>query len=139
MCTSCVQYIWLSSTYNFQFYLYILGDSAAPAVQSAAADLERGLSSGAQDWETDESQWPITKPVEKTEAKIQCSGEATYVNDIPPVQGELQAAFVLTSVANCDIAAVDTAAALVSRLKFNSILYNSCIFSCGATCRIKFF
>ena len=94
---------------------------ASAEVRSGCADLNRGLSSGVQAWDTDESQWPISKPVEKYEAKIQCAGEATYVNDIPASQGELHAAFVLTSRANCDIAAVDPAAALVRNVQYISI------------------
>jgi hypothetical protein len=69
---------------------------------------------GVQDFETDESQWPISQPVEKLEGRVQCGGEAEYVNDIQPASGELHAAFVMTSRANCDIVAVDTAAALVA-------------------------
>ena len=83
-------------------------------MQSGWQDLDRGLSKGVQDWDTDESQWPISKYVEKTEAKIQCAGEAEFVNDIPSTVGELHAAFVLTSRANCDIAGIDVDAALVS-------------------------
>ena len=41
---------------KFQFYLYVLGDAASAAVRSGAADLDRGLSSGVQAWETDETQ-----------------------------------------------------------------------------------
>ena len=92
----------------------MLGKSASPEVQSAAKELDRGLSSGEQTWETDESQWPMTQPVEKYEGKIQCSGEAKYVNDKPTVLGELHAAFVLTSRGNCDVATVNTDAALVN-------------------------
>ena len=101
--------------YNFifQFYLYVLGNTASAAVQSASADLDRGLSTSAQSWETDESQWPISQPVEKTEAKVQCSGEAQYVNDIPPSNGEVHAAFVLSGRANCDISGVNYDAAMV--------------------------
>ena len=94
--------------------MYVLGDAASPVVQSGSKDLYRGVSSGSQDWETDESQWPITKPVEKDEAKIQCAGEAEFVNDIPAVQGEVHAAFVLTSRANCEISSVNVSKALVS-------------------------
>ncbi len=67
-----------------------------------------------QEFETDESQWPVSQPVEKLEGRVQCGGEAEYVNDIQPASGELHAAFVMTSRANCDIVAVDTAAALVA-------------------------
>jgi xanthine dehydrogenase molybdopterin-binding subunit B len=68
---------------------------------------------GVQEYETDEAQWPISQPVEKIEARVQCAGEAEYVEDIPLASGELHAAFVMTSQANCDIVSVDTAAALV--------------------------
>jgi len=96
----------------YKFYLYVLGDSASEAVRSGALDLDRGLSSGQQDFETDESQWPVSQPMQKYEAKIQAAGEAEYVNDIPTIAGELHAAFVLSNTANCDIASVDTDAAL---------------------------
>ena len=92
----------------------MLGTSASPEVQSAVKELDRGLSSGEQSWETDMSQWPVTQPVEKYEGKIQCSGQAEYVNDRPTTQGELNAAYVLTSRGNCDIASVNTDAALVN-------------------------
>ena len=69
---------------------------------------------GVQEWETDETQWPITQPVEKIEAKVQCAGEAEYIADIQPAAGELHAAFVMSGQANCDIVSVTTAAALVN-------------------------
>ena len=94
-----------------------MGSSASPEVQSGCKELERGLSSGKQDWVTDESQWPISEPVEKYEAKVQCSGEAKYVNDLPFVNGELHAAYVLSTRGNCSIASVDTSAAMVIRYK----------------------
>ena len=51
----------------------------------------------------------------KIEGKSQCTGESQYVNDIPVQKGELFAAFVLTTVANCDLDVVDVSAAMVSR------------------------
>ena len=68
-----------------QFFLHVLGDSASPAVRSGANDitLERGLTSGKQSFETDETLWPVSQPIEKVEAKWQTSGEAEYVGDIP--------------------------------------------------------
>ena len=52
----------------------------------------------------------------KIEGKSQCTGEAQYVNDIPVQKDELFAAFVLTTVANCDLGVVDVSAAMVSRI-----------------------
>ena len=77
-------------------------------------ELERGLSSGQQSYETDEDLWPVSEPREKVEAKWQTSGEIQYTGDIPHKQGELHGAFVLSSIANCDIVSVDPSEALVS-------------------------
>jgi len=96
----------------YKFYLYVLGDTASEAVRSGCLDLERGLSTGEQDYTTDESQWPVSKYVNKYEANWQIAGEAEYVNDIPAVAGELNAAFVLTNVACADIVTVNTKEAL---------------------------
>ena len=93
----------------------MLGDSASDDVQSGATDIERGLTSGQQSWDTDESEWPVSKPVEKLEGKRQAAGEAEYVNDIPLKSGELHAAFVLSNRANCTIASVDASQALVGK------------------------
>jgi len=57
-----------------QFALHVVGDRASPRVRSGALDLERGLSSGKQEFETDEKQWPVNKPTIKVEARAQCSG-----------------------------------------------------------------
>jgi len=96
----------------YKFFLYVLGDAASAEVQSGALKLDRGLSRGEQTFETDEAQWPVTKPVEKMEAKVQASGEAEYVNDIPMKQGELHAAFCLSTQANCSVVSVNTTKAL---------------------------
>ena len=77
-------------------------------------ELERGLSSGQQSYETDEDLWPVSEPRQKVEARWQTSGEIQYTGDIPHKQGELQAAFVLSSKANCDIISLDASEALVS-------------------------
>ena len=54
----------------------------------------------------------MSEPREKVEAKWQTSGEIQYTGDIPVKQGELHAAFVLTTTANCDIVSVDPSEAL---------------------------
>ena len=65
-----------------------------------------------QHYETDPSLFPINKPVEKYEARLQCTGEAIYINDIPEIPGELHAAFVYSTMANCDLDTVDPTEAL---------------------------
>lgn len=52
----------------------MLGDKVPLALKSGALELERGFSSGKQDYETDENQWPLNKPVIKLEARAQTSG-----------------------------------------------------------------
>lgn len=98
---------------NFQFTLACLGSSASAIIQSGAQGITRGVSSGSQTYETDSSLYPINKPVEKYEARLQCTGEAIYANDEPILPGELHAAFVYSTVANCELDTVDPTPALV--------------------------
>ncbi len=55
---------------------------------------------------------------------MQCSGEAEYVADIAPAKGEVHAAFVTTTVANCDLDVVDPSEALVTPFKDNDTFPN---------------
>ncbi len=82
-------------------------------LRSGAHGILRGVSSGLQTYETDQSLYPVNKPVEKYEARIQCTGEAVYANDFPNLPNELFAAFVYSTVANCQLDTVDPTNALV--------------------------
>lgn len=73
----------------------------------------RNVSYGEQFYLTDDESWPIDMPMAKIEGKSQCTGEAQYVNDIPHQKGELFAAFVNSTIANCDLDVVDPSEALV--------------------------
>ena len=97
----------------FQFVISVLGSSADPKLQSAATQIVRGVSSGSQTFETDPTLYPVNKPIPKLEGKVQCTGEAKYINDIPTVPGELHAAFVVAEVGNCNLGTIDPSAALV--------------------------
>ena len=97
-----------------QFVLAALGPSVPAELQSGAHGIIRDISSGSQNYETDSSLFPINKPVEKYEARLQCTGEAIYANDIPILPSELHAAFVYSTMANCELDAVDTSVAMVS-------------------------
>ena len=90
----------------------MLGTSASEEVQSGALNLERGLSSGQQSYDTDESLYPISEPREKLEGKWQAAGEIKYTGDSPIKPGELHAAFVLSNKANCDLVSIDAAVAM---------------------------
>ena len=56
----------------------------------------------------------MTEAMPKVTAQLQTTGEAQYTNDIPHMDGELYAAFVLTTVANANIDKIDTSKAMVS-------------------------
>lgn len=99
-------------------YKFLL-KSAAERQQSLAARhltggslLKRPVSSGKQSFETFEQNYPINKPTEKHEGLIQCSGEATYANDLPTQHNQVWAAFVTAKKVGARVTKVDTAAAL---------------------------
>ncbi|XP_034488430.1 indole-3-acetaldehyde oxidase [Drosophila innubila] len=74
--------------------------------------LKRPVSKGQQSFETFEQHYPVTKPTEKHEGLIQCSGEATYANDLPTQHNQLWAAFVTGKRVGARVTKVDTSAAL---------------------------
>lgn len=81
--------------------------------RSGGTLIERPLSSGKQDFQTDPSLYPLNEPLQKLEAVIQASGEAQYVNDVPPKRREVFGAFVLSTVHGGDIDAIDASDVLV--------------------------
>ena len=83
-------------------------------LQSGSHGLIREVSSGVQMYDTDPSLYPVNKPVEKYEARLQCTGEAIFANDMPILPGELHGAFVYSTVANCELDSVDPSPALVN-------------------------
>lgn len=74
--------------------------------------MERELSSGRQDYDTDKNLWPLNQPLPKMDALYQTSGEAQYANDIPPFSNEVFCAFVLATVPNGEIESIDPSEAL---------------------------
>ena len=117
-----------------------MNDSVVPKYKSGGQEIERFVMHGKQDFDSDQSQWPLYQPISKIEGKIQASGlnkwintyeqscvmilirfiilgEAEYVNDIPIQFGELFGAYVLTTVANAKLQKVDASEALVVLIK----------------------
>ncbi|XP_048511551.1 indole-3-acetaldehyde oxidase-like isoform X3 [Athalia rosae] len=98
------------------FYKFVLSiakaDDVDPKLRSGGTVLERGLSSGRQDFDTDKNKWPLNKPVQKIEGIRQTSGEARYVDDLHSMPGEVFCAFALTDVPNGFIEHIDTTEAL---------------------------
>lgn len=72
------------------------------------------MSSAKFDFETDKTLWPYNKPLAKTESIYQTSGEAQYVNDLPPQPREVFCAFVTSNIASGKIDSIDTTEALVN-------------------------
>ncbi|XP_052742256.1 uncharacterized protein LOC112057840 [Bicyclus anynana] len=98
------------------FYKFVLSLTPSGTIcsryQSGGELIQRPLSSGTQTFQTDPSLYPLNQPVPKLEALIQSSGEAQYVNDIPPMMNEVFAAFVLSTVYNGEVDEIDIEHAL---------------------------
>lgn len=56
--------------------------------------MSRPVSNGVQDYPTNKSLYPLTKPIPKIEALAQTSGQAQYINDIPDLPGQLFMSFI---------------------------------------------
>ncbi|XP_043523035.1 xanthine dehydrogenase/oxidase-like isoform X2 [Frieseomelitta varia] len=96
----------------FKCILSIKPENVNSKARSGASILERGLSSGKQNFETDKNLWPLNQPLPKLESIYQTSGAAQYVNDIPPFPDEVFCAFVLTTIANGKVNKIDASEAL---------------------------
>ncbi|KAJ7388015.1 hypothetical protein OS493_040376, partial [Desmophyllum pertusum] len=96
----------------YKFYLTVLGDKASARVKSAAEPFIRAVSTGSQSYDSHSKEYPLTQPMTKLAAKLQTSGEAQYVSDIPIQGGELYAAFVVSTKGNCKIDSLDASEAL---------------------------
>lgn len=98
------------------FYRFILSTCPKEKLRgintSGAEALQRDLSSGIQSFKTVEKNWPLTKPVEKYEGLQQTSGESKYINDIPPLAGELWAAFAVATKVRSIVVSIDAKEAL---------------------------
>ncbi|XP_017763664.1 PREDICTED: xanthine dehydrogenase/oxidase-like isoform X2 [Eufriesea mexicana] len=96
----------------FKFILSIKPENVDSRSRSGGSLLERELSLGKQTFGTDKNVWPLNQPMPKMEAVYQTSGEAQYVNDIPPFPDEVFCAFVLTTVANGKVENINASEAL---------------------------
>lgn len=83
---------------------------------TTASENRPPVSQSYQEYDSDQSLYPITQPVLKAEGMNQCAGEAVYSDDEPKIEGEVFASFVLSTVAKGDIEYVDATEALVITL-----------------------
>ncbi|KAM3958764.1 uncharacterized protein ACR2FA_007169 [Aphomia sociella] len=85
-----------------------------PWYRSGARDYRktRPVSKGSEVYDTNPLIWPITEPIPKLDALIQCAGEAKYVNDLPTQAKEVFCAFVTSDICTGEIESVDPTPAL---------------------------
>ncbi|XP_028167400.1 xanthine dehydrogenase-like [Ostrinia furnacalis] len=85
-----------------------------PLYKSGATKIHetRPVSDGRQIFDTNPSLWPLTKPLQKVEALIQCAGEAPYTEDLPAFPHEVFASFVLSTEGSGTIINIDPSRAL---------------------------
>ncbi|KAF2900404.1 hypothetical protein ILUMI_05782, partial [Ignelater luminosus] len=80
----------------YKFILSIaIDDKVSARNKSGGKTFIRPVSVGTQDFETNQSLYPLTRPIPKIEALGQCTGQAKYIMDMPDQPGQLYAAFVL--------------------------------------------
>ncbi|XP_047998050.1 indole-3-acetaldehyde oxidase-like [Leguminivora glycinivorella] len=85
----------LAVTLFYKALLYLCPDGKLdPRYRSGGAAIKRNTSNGTQTFDTDKSIWPLNQPIPKIEALVQCSGEATFANDLQSVIDEVHGAFV---------------------------------------------
>ncbi|TDG48782.1 hypothetical protein AWZ03_004685 [Drosophila navojoa] len=82
------------------------------AFKSGAQLLQRPLSSGTQVYQTQQQNYPVTQAVQKVEGMIQCSGEATYMNDVLTTSNTVHCAFVGATKVAASIEQIDASEAL---------------------------
>ncbi|XP_063993362.1 uncharacterized protein LOC135171021 [Diachasmimorpha longicaudata] len=96
----------------YRFVLSLKPEDLDEKLRSGGTPLDRELSSGKCDYETDKNIWPYNKPLPKVDSIYQTSGEAQYINDIPPQPHEVFCAFVLSKIHSGRITSIDATEAL---------------------------
>ncbi|KOB66580.1 Aldehyde oxidase 2 [Operophtera brumata] len=96
------------------FYKAVLSFSphVNPRYKSGGSILQREVSRGTQNFDTDKTLWPLNKPVPKLEGLTQCSGEVHYACDVPTEPSAVQVAFVLSEICKGEIESIDASDAI---------------------------
>ncbi|CAG9123156.1 unnamed protein product [Plutella xylostella] len=83
----------------YKAILYLCPDDRLDKRYRSGGDaLKRVTSQGTQSFDTDKSVWPLTQPIPKIEALVQCAGESVFANDMKTDVNEVFAAFVTADV-----------------------------------------
>ncbi|KAH8338948.1 hypothetical protein KR074_005906, partial [Drosophila pseudoananassae] len=97
----------------YKFLLkYAPSANVSEKFKSGGQILQRPLSSGLQQFQTQKKSYPVTQAVEKVEGMIQCSGEATYMNDVLTTSNAVHCAFVGATKVGATIDQIDASEAL---------------------------
>ncbi|KAH9494783.1 hypothetical protein Btru_020594 [Bulinus truncatus] len=97
----------------YKFLLNICSSLALPVYRNGAADLERPVMLGTQDYGVvDKSRAPANQPMMKVTAKHLTTGEIKFLDDEPAMLNQLYAAVVLSEQGNAKIKNMDTSKAL---------------------------
>lgn len=105
----------LSTALFYKFVLATCDESKLNLNYKCGGDcLDRDLSSGVQETSTKEEKWPLTKNIPKFDGMAQTTGEAKFINDMPPLPDQLWAAFVPATEVHTNILHIDATDALVS-------------------------
>lgn len=98
------------------FYKFLLAIAPKIKVDSSFVTggniLRRTLSSGRQFFDRHDIDYPVKNPTEKHEGLLQCSGEATFSNDLPPQSQQLWAAFFVAKTIGATVMGIDASEAL---------------------------
>ncbi|XP_055901172.1 uncharacterized protein LOC106056807 [Biomphalaria glabrata] len=111
---------WSSATFRkslalslfYKFVLNVCQSKVNQRYTSGATGLVRTPIVGTQDYGTDPSEYPVSKPMPKITAPYLTSGKVAFLDDLPPVPGQLFASPVLSTVGNAEIDSMDPSIAL---------------------------
>ncbi|XP_058101391.1 uncharacterized protein LOC131245742 [Magnolia sinica] len=103
---------------NYFFYYFLLStypkDTIPHNLLSAVTQIERPISSGTISYGVgDPSEYPVSLPIPKLSSAAQATGEVEYLDDLK--FSSLHAAYVLSSVSNAVIEAIDPSKAFAVR------------------------
>ncbi|XP_065067041.1 uncharacterized protein LOC135692714 isoform X3 [Rhopilema esculentum] len=92
----------------YKFCLFLNEGRSSKRSLSAIENFVSPVSSGAQTFHVSEDEnSSVNKPFIRIEGKVQASGENQYVGDIPLLQNEAYAAYVLSPVASATLEGID--------------------------------
>ncbi|CAG5117383.1 unnamed protein product [Candidula unifasciata] len=96
----------------YKFVLDVCQSKADARYASGGQGLVRTPMVGTQDYDTDQTKWPLTEPMKKITAPYLATGVVQYLDDLPLAPGELCASVVISTEGSATIDTVDASAAL---------------------------